>query len=40
MPIADAIGKLKQEANDRVVRQVVKSNFASLESDTGEANEY
>lgn len=40
MPIADAIVKLRQEANDRVVRQVVKSSFASLESDAGEANQY
>jgi threonyl-tRNA synthetase len=40
MPIADAIAKLRQEVNDRVVRQVVKSTFAGLESDTGESNEY
>lgn len=40
MPIADAIMKLRQEAGDRVVRQVVKSSFSSLEADAGEANEY
>ncbi len=40
MPIADAIAKLRQEAAGRVVRQVVKSSFASLEAAGGEANEY
>ncbi|MCA9070537.1 MAG: threonine--tRNA ligase, partial [Planctomycetaceae bacterium] len=40
MSIADAIAKLRQEAGDRVVRQVVKSNFASLDAGSGEANEY
>ncbi len=40
MPVAEAIAKLKKETDDRVVRQVVKSNFAGLESDTEEANEY
>lgn len=40
MSIADAIAKLRQEAGDRVVRQVVKSTFASLEAAGGEANEY
>jgi hypothetical protein len=40
MPIEDAIAKLRQEAGDRVVRQVAKSSLAGLESDAGEANEY
>ena len=40
MPIAEAIAKLRQEAGDRVVRQVVKSSFAALEGEGGESNEY
>ena len=40
MPTAGAIAKLKTEAEDRVVRQVVKSNFRSFESDSGQQNEY
>ena len=40
MPIADAIAKLRQEVNDRVVRQVVKSTFAEVEGEGEEANEY
>ena len=40
MPLADAITKLKQEVDARTVRQVVKMEFAGLESDTGEQHEY
>ena len=40
MPLADAIAKLKKEVDDRVVRQVVKSDFAGLESDGDAQNEY
>ena len=40
MPIAEAIAKLREEAGDRLVRQVVKSSFASLEAAGGEENEY
>jgi threonyl-tRNA synthetase len=40
MPIAEAIGKLQQEVDDRVVRQVVKSDFDALEETGDEQHEY
>jgi threonyl-tRNA synthetase len=40
MPIDDAIAKLTQEVDTRTVRQVVKSQFRSFESDGGEQHEY
>ena len=40
MPIDDAVAKLTQEVETRTVRQVVKSNFRSFESDGGEQHEY
>ncbi|MEX2286030.1 MAG: threonine--tRNA ligase [Planctomycetaceae bacterium] len=40
MPIAAAIDKLRSEVDARVVRQVVKSQFESLEGSGGEQHEY
>jgi len=40
MPIEKAIGKLQQEVDDRVVRQVVKSDFDALEETGDEQHEY
>jgi len=40
MPIDEAIAKLKEEVENRVVRQAVKSNFRSFDADSGEQNEY
>jgi threonyl-tRNA synthetase len=40
MPIAAAIAKLQAEVDARVVRQVVKSQFESLEGSGGQQNEY
>lgn len=40
MPLADAIAKLKQEADERIVRQVTESTFSGIEGQTEEANEY
>ena len=40
MPLAEAIAKLREEVDNRVVRQVVKSEFAGIESDSAAANEY
>ena len=40
MPIEEAIDKLKQEVNDRVVRQVFKSEFEGLEGESSEQHEY
>ena len=40
MPIEEAIDKLKQEVNDRVVRQVFESEFEGLEEESAEQHEY
>ena len=40
MPLADAIAKLKQEADERLVRQVAENTFAGVEGQTEKANEY
>lgn len=40
IPLDDAIAKLREEVEARVIRQIVKSDFAGLESDGGETNEY
>jgi threonyl-tRNA synthetase len=40
MPTEDAIDKLKQEVDDRVVRQVFHSEFEGLEGETPEQHEY
>ena len=40
MPLADAIAKLKTEADQRLVRQVVESTFSGIEGQTEKANEY
>ncbi len=40
MTIAEAIIKLKEEAENHVVRQAVQSSFSGLESDSGTENEY
>ncbi len=40
MPIDEAVAKLTQEVESRAVRQVVKSQFRSFESDGGEQHEY
>ena len=40
MSLEDAITKLKKEVDDRVVRQVVKSDFAPLETEGEAQNEY
>ncbi|WP_166831083.1 threonine--tRNA ligase [Thalassoroseus pseudoceratinae] len=40
MALEDAITKLKKEVDDRVVRQVVKSDFAHLETEGEAQNEY
>ncbi len=40
MPIEDAIERLREEVDQRTIRQVVTSSFSSLEGDTGSQNEY
>jgi threonyl-tRNA synthetase len=40
MPLEAAIRKLRQEVDQRVVRQVAKSEFASLEDEDGAQHEY
>jgi threonyl-tRNA synthetase len=40
MPIDEAIVRLRKEVEDRVIRKVHKSDFDSLESEEGGANEY
>ena len=40
MPIQDAIDRLREEVDNRTIRQVVTSSFSSLEGDTGAQNEY
>ncbi|HUG93297.1 MAG TPA: threonine--tRNA ligase [Planctomycetaceae bacterium] len=40
MPLEQALAKLRDEADRRVVRQVVKSQFAALDSDAGAEHEY
>lgn len=40
MPLGDALAKLRDEVNQRVVRQVVKSTFAGVESDSAEQQDY
>ena len=40
MPIEQALAKLRDEVDRRVVRQVIKSQFAGLESDSGAQHEY
>ena len=40
MSIEDAISRLREEVDQRTIRQVVTSSFSSLEGDTGEQNEY
>lgn len=40
MTITEAIAKLKEEAENHVVRQAVQSSFSGLESDSGTENEY
>jgi threonyl-tRNA synthetase len=40
MSIDEAIRKLREEADRRVVRQVVQSDFVEVEADTAEQNEY
>ena len=40
MPIAEAISRLQKEVSDRTIRQVVESDFAGLEGESANANEY
>ena len=40
LPIDEAIAKLRKEADDRVVRQVVKSDFTGFEATDSEQHEY
>lgn len=40
MPIGEAIARLKQEVDERRVRQVVENRFMSLDAAEGEVNEY
>jgi threonyl-tRNA synthetase len=40
MPIDQALAKLRDEVDRRVVRQVVKTQFAGLDSDSGAQHEY
>ncbi|MFG0240566.1 MAG: His/Gly/Thr/Pro-type tRNA ligase C-terminal domain-containing protein, partial [Gimesia chilikensis] len=40
MPLADAIAKLKEEVEERRVRQVAENTFEALEGQTEQANEY
>ena len=40
MPIDDAIAKLREEVEQHLVRQAVKSSFSGLEDESGEENEY
>ena len=40
MPLDDAIKQLREEVDQRTIRQVVKSSFEGLEGSSGEANEY
>ncbi|QDV19688.1 Threonine--tRNA ligase [Gimesia panareensis] len=40
MPLAEAIAKLKEEVEERRVRQVAESTFEALEGQTEQANEY
>ena len=40
MPLADAISKLKQETEERLVRQVAESTFSGIEGQTDKSNEY
>ena len=40
MPIQEAIDRLREEVDQRTIRQVVANSFSSLEGDTGEQNEY
>ncbi|MCH9652394.1 MAG: threonine--tRNA ligase [Planctomycetes bacterium] len=40
MPLADAISKLKQEVEERLVRQVAESSFSGIEGQTEASNEY
>jgi threonyl-tRNA synthetase len=40
MPIDEAVRHLRREADERVIRQVVKGQFAAVEEDGGEEHEY
>ncbi|GAB4149656.1 MAG: threonine--tRNA ligase [Planctomycetaceae bacterium] len=40
MPVDEAISRLQKEVSERVVRQIVKSEFSGLEVESGEHNEY
>lgn len=40
MPIEEAIARLREEVEQRTIRQVVTSSFTGLEGDTGAQNEY
>jgi len=40
MPLEETIGRLRDEVDKRVIRQVAKADFSSLEDDTAEQNEY
>lgn len=40
MPMDEAIARLQEEVENRVIRQVIKSDFSALEEDTSEQHEY
>jgi threonyl-tRNA synthetase len=40
LPIEEALAKLRQEVDQRAIRQVVKSNFANLAEEQEESHEY
>jgi threonyl-tRNA synthetase len=40
MPLQEALDRLLKEVNEKVVRQVVKSEFSALEEDGDQQHEY
>jgi threonyl-tRNA synthetase len=40
MPIEHALARLRQEVDQKTIRQIVTSKFAVLEENGGEAHEY
>ena len=40
MPIQEALARLGQEVEQKTIRQVVKTKFATLEEGSGEQHEY
>jgi hypothetical protein len=40
MPIEQALSKMRQEVDERVIRQVAEMKLAALPDDGAEANEY